>query len=149
MFNPKKFVVAKAKPLPVLLLLDVSGSMYGDKIDTLNASVRDMLNDFANDKQIETEIQVSILTFGYEINRLFRFTPVTQIKYQDLDAGGSTPLGECLRAAKAIIEDKDETPSRAYRPLVILVSDGAPTDDWENPLEDYSQLAINIYQIFL
>jgi uncharacterized protein YegL len=34
-----------------------------------------------------------------------------------------------------VIEDKNVIPSRAYRPTVVLVSDGQPTDDWEHPLE--------------
>ena len=36
MFDPKKFTTPAAKPLPVVLLLDVSSSMSGDKIDNLN-----------------------------------------------------------------------------------------------------------------
>ena len=35
-FDPSKFTAPKAKPLPVILLLDVSGSMSGDKIRNLN-----------------------------------------------------------------------------------------------------------------
>ena len=36
MFDPKKFTTPTAKPLPVVLLLDVSSSMSGDKIENLN-----------------------------------------------------------------------------------------------------------------
>jgi uncharacterized protein YegL len=39
--------------------------------------------------------------------------------------------------AKAMIEDKSVIPSRAYRPTVVLVSDGQPTDDWQQPLADF------------
>ncbi|HBW1732290.1 TPA: VWA domain-containing protein, partial [Klebsiella quasipneumoniae subsp. quasipneumoniae] len=42
MFDPKKFTTPTARPLPVVLLLDVSGSMSGEKIDNLNKAVRDM-----------------------------------------------------------------------------------------------------------
>ena len=47
-FDPSKFTAPKAKPLPVILLLDVSGSMSGDKIRNLNDAVRDMLNTFSD-----------------------------------------------------------------------------------------------------
>ncbi|WP_232471276.1 vWA domain-containing protein [Pseudomonas aeruginosa] len=30
-----------------------------------------------------------------------------------------------------MIEDKDSIPSRAYKPVIVLVSDGHPTDDWQ------------------
>ena len=48
-----------------------------------------------------------------------------------------TPMGTALKMAKAMIEDKKTTPSRAYRPTIVLVSDGQPTDSWERPLEDF------------
>ncbi len=46
-------------------------------------------------------------------------------------------MGTALQMAKAMIEDKEVVPSRAYRPTVVLVSDGQPTDDWQQPLDDF------------
>jgi uncharacterized protein YegL len=48
-----------------------------------------------------------------------------------------TPLGTALQMAKEMIEDKDVVPSRAYRPTVVLVSDGGPNDAWEKPLNAF------------
>ena len=62
MFDPRNFTTPAAKPLPVILLLDVSSSMSGDKIENLNKSVKDMLDTFAQEEKMETEILVSILT---------------------------------------------------------------------------------------
>ena len=47
-FDPtsKGYKASSAKPLPVVLLLDVSGSMSGEKINALNAAVRQMLQEF-------------------------------------------------------------------------------------------------------
>ena len=42
-FDLSKYTAPTAKPLPVVLLLDVSGSMIGAKIQNLNESVKDML----------------------------------------------------------------------------------------------------------
>jgi uncharacterized protein YegL len=50
---------------------------------------------------------------------------------------GETPLGEAITLAKKLIEDKETTPSRAFRPVVILVSDGRPDAGWEAPLEAF------------
>ena len=47
------------------------------------------------------------------------------------------PGEEGFAGAKAMIEDKDVIPSRAYRPTVVLVSDGGPNDAWENPLDAF------------
>ena len=44
-------------------------------------------------------------------------------------------MGAALDLATGLIEDRAQVPSRAYRPTVILVSDGQPTDDWQSPLK--------------
>mgnify|MGYP000179828209 CR=1 FL=1 len=136
-FDPSKFTAPAAKPLPVILLLDVSGSMSGAKIQNLNSAVRDMLQTFRDTENGETEIHVSIITFGEEVRLHLPLASASATTWHDLNASGMTPLGTALKMAKAMIEDKKVVPSRAYRPTVVLVSDGQPTDDWEQPLADF------------
>jgi uncharacterized protein YegL len=137
-FDPSKFTAAKAKPLPVILLLDASGSMGGEKIRNLNDAVRDMLDVFRDTENSETEIWVAIITFGAQVKLHQKLVSAGNIQWHDLSAGGSTPLGVALQMAKAMIEDKDVVPSRAYRPTVVLVSDGQPDNGWESPLTEFS-----------
>ncbi|MGI2014868.1 vWA domain-containing protein [Shewanella oncorhynchi] len=137
MFDPKKFTTPTAKPLPVVLLLDVSSSMSGDNIENLNKAVKNMLDTFAQEEKMETEILVSVITFGNQVELHVPYTKASQVQWQDLQANGMTPMGTALKMAKAMIEDKETTPSRAYRPTIVLVSDGQPNDSWERPLEDF------------
>jgi uncharacterized protein YegL len=44
-------------------------------------------------------------------------------------------MGAAFLLLKSLIEDKNVIPPRAYRPMVVLVSDGQPTDAWEVPIE--------------
>lgn len=141
-FDPSKYTVAKAKPLPVVLLLDTSSSMNAggeqSKIAELDSAVRDMIKDFAHEELLETEIQVSVITFGYDgVKLALPYTNASKVEMKKLEAQGNTPMGTALRMAKDMIEDKETTPSRAYRPLVILCSDGAPNDDWEAPMDNF------------
>ena len=141
-FDPSKYTVAKAKPLPVVLLLDTSSSMNAggeqSKIAELDSAVRDMIKDFAHEEQLETEIQVSVITFGYDgVKLALPYTNASKVEMKKLEAQGNTPMGTALRMAKDMIEDKETTPSRAYRPLVILCSDGAPNDDCEVPMDNF------------
>jgi uncharacterized protein YegL len=136
-FDPSKFTAPKAKPLPVILLLDVSGSMSGDKIQNLNLAVRDMLDVFGDTETSETEIHVAIITFGAEVKLYQPLASAGTIQWRDLSADGMTPLGTALEMAKAMIEDRNVVPSRAYRPTVVLVSDGQPNDSWEKPLNEF------------
>lgn len=135
-FNPSDFTVAKAKPLPVVLLLDVSTSMQGNSIKELNSAVKDMVEDFASAEKNEIEILVSIITFGAEVLLHTPYTSAKDIEWQDMTVSGMTPMGKAFSMAKAMIEDKETTPSRAYRPTIVLVSDGAPNDSWEQPLRE-------------
>lgn len=136
-FDPTKFVADAAKPLPVILLLDVSGSMSGEKIRNLNEAVKDMLKEFRDSESGEIDIRVSIITFGAEVKLHQALASVHEFSFRDLSAYGGTPLGTALRMAKAMIEDKDVLPKRAYRPTVVLVSDGRPGDSWQQPLEAF------------
>lgn len=136
-FDVSEFTATKAKPLPVVLLLDTSGSMYGEKISSLNDAVRKMLGTFTKEESQANEFLVSIITFGGFASLAYSPTPASELKYANLSANGGTPLGEAIDVAKALIEDREQTPSRAYRPLVILVSDGVPTDSWESKLDSF------------
>lgn len=134
------FVMPKARMLPVILLLDVSGSMAHDsKIDELNSSVREMLESFQKEQAVQSEINVSIITFGTEVNVHTELAPAGTIVYNDMKAKGMTYMGRALDLAYDMIEDKTIVPKNAYRPVVVLVSDGAPNDDhWEQKLEKFT-----------
>ena len=136
-FDPSKFMAMTAKPLPVILLLDTSLSMKGEKIDSLNAAVRRMLATFMKEESQASEYLVSIITFGGGAMLKYPPTSASKLHYNNLTAQGNTPLGAAVDIAKLLIEDKATTPSRAYRPLVVLVSDGCPNDAWKNKLEDF------------
>jgi len=137
-FDPSAFTVKKARPIPVILLLDTSGSMMGGKIGELNQAVNDMIASFKAMKQMETEVDVAIITFGGEVKMQLPLTEVSQIAVDTpLTACGNTPMGAALSMAKAMIEDKGIIPSNGLRPMVVLASDGQPNDEWQGPLDAF------------
>jgi uncharacterized protein YegL len=138
-FDASKFTVSSAKPLPVVLLLDTSASMTGEKIESLNDAVRRMIGTFTKEESKANDFLVSVVTFGGSARLTLPPTSASELVFIDLGANGGTPLGAAIDVAKALIEDKEQTPSRAYRPLVVLVSDGVPTDLWEDRLEAFIQ----------
>lgn len=133
----KQFTSQAARPLPVIILADVSGSMGLDgKIEALNLALKDMLETFKTESRLRAEIQVAIITFGGSANVFQPLTPAHALpQWQDSNAYGGTPLGEACRLAKDLIEDKNQVFSRAYKPVMILLSDGLPTDDYEDAFE--------------
>lgn len=134
----KDFTLAQARPLPVIVLADASGSMIENgKIAALNQALKDMIQTFATESRVNAEIQVGLIIFGGADARIhLPLAPAHQIVNVTPIAGtGRTPLGQAFDLARDLLENRDLIPSRAYRPVLILVSDGLPTDDWERPLQ--------------
>jgi len=137
-FDPKKFSVPEAQPIPIVLLLDVSTSMHGVKIDALNAAAKEMIASFSHEMG-EFSTVIAVITFGSAVSCHFNppYKKSQEIEWIDLAVSGSTPMGEALKMAKSLIEDKETTKGKWYRPAVILISDGQPTDEWEAPMNDF------------
>lgn len=134
----EKFITNTGRPLPVFLLLDVSGSMSGTKIDTLNQCVKEMIKDFQNERMSEVALKLCVITFGGNGAQLH--TPLSLLKdieFENLEASGMTPMGAALTMASNIINDKEQVSGKGYRPIVVLVSDGYPNDRWEEPLNEF------------
>lgn len=134
----ENYITNTGRPLPVFLLLDVSGSMSGYKIDTLNQCVKEMIKDFQSERMSEVALKLCIITFGQGGAKLH--TPLSSLKdveFRDLQAEGNTPMGAALKMASDIINDKEKVSSKGYRPVVVLVSDGYPNDSWKSPLVEF------------
>lgn len=139
----KEFTVAAPRPLPVILLADISGSMsVNGKIDVLNQAVVEMIESLKEEDGSRSDIQVGVITFGHGGARIHQsLQSVGQAQWTPMEAAGRTPLGSALEVVTQWAEDRDQIPSRAYAPTLILVSDGQPTDEWENPLRNLMQSA--------
>ena len=132
----KEFTTQAARPLPVILLADVSGSMGVDgKIQALNHAVREMIEAFQDESDLRAEIHVSVVTFGGQSHVHLPLGPARDASWTDLGASGGTPMGAAFDLARQMVEDKAAVPGRAYRPTLVLVSDGQPTDAWQQPLQ--------------
>lgn len=140
-------VCTQARPLPVIILADNSGSMYDDgKLDSLKHAIIDMVKSFKGSSSscLEAEIYVSVVSFGNNAATMV-IEPKSAVEIAEsesllkainnMQACGNTPLGLALQKLVDMLDHRDSYPSRAYRPFLILASDGMPNDEWEKPLE--------------
>lgn len=135
------------KILPIIYVIDTSGSMAYDRIGSVNSAMYgavDTLKDIAQ-KEPNAEIKIGILTFasGAEWQTKDASTGKPGLIYMedffwnDLEAGGLTDVGEALKE----LHDKMSRSSFfseeiGYKmPVIIFFSDGEPTDDWEGALK--------------
>jgi uncharacterized protein YegL len=137
----KEFSASSTRVLPVILLTDVSGSMSVEgKIEALNRAVSNMIETFGDEDDLRAEIHVAVITFGGEAAKVHtHLSPSGEVEWEPMNASGKTPMGGAMELAANLIEDKEAIPSKAYRPTVVLVSDGQPTDDWQQGLRRLSQ----------
>jgi uncharacterized protein YegL len=113
MVRLREFSVSPARPLPVILLLDVSGSMSSDnKIGVLNHAVAEMVRSLVQEDNPTVEIYVSIITFGGESACIHQpLQPISQVVLPPLEAAGKTPMGSAFDLACGILEDHQQVPS--------------------------------------
>lgn len=131
----KAFTSAVARPLPVIVLADTSGSMSENgKIEALNTALNDMVTGFAEEEQGRAEIHVAVITFGGVAQVHVDLVPAAKVILRPLDASGKTPMGGAFDLARGLVEDQQKIPGRAYTPAIVVVSDGQPTDEWEPAL---------------
>ena len=133
------FVMQKPRPLPVIVAVDKSGSMSADgKIDALNLALRDFINS-VKDEDPAVDLQIAIFSFGG--SNASCDLPLTSVSEIDADkytctAYGRTPMGQAFAMIKEMIEDRDIVSSRSYKPTIVLLTDGIPTDEWKTPLQN-------------
>lgn len=126
--NLHNFVIKEARPLPVFLLVDTSGSMLGSKIDTVNAALSEMLLTLSHVEGAKGQIKICVITFGQRVNIVQPLENAESIHIQPLTAIGNTPMGAAIEQVISLIEDRTIVPPRSYTPTIVLISDGIPTD---------------------
>lgn len=121
---------------PVALVLDTSGSMCGEPIEQLNAGIQLFIDEVKRDDLARWSVDLAVYTAGGSADRIQSFIGVEQIAgFAPLDASGSTPLGQATRMALDDLEARKKSYRDAgvpyYQPWLVLISDGAPTDSWQ------------------
>lgn len=118
------FIITKERALPIFILADTSGSMKGEKIQAVNKAIRDMIATLRNVNDIRGVFKISIITFGGDKVIVQQYpTDVRDIEFCELTAAGKTPMGEAIRVATELIEDKSIVKSSDYLPTVVLLRD--------------------------
>ena len=127
--------------LPVYLLLDTSGSMHGEPIEAVKNGVQTLLTTLRQDPYALETAYVSVITFDTSARQAVPLTDLLTFKSPDLVANGTTALGEALSlVAQAIEREVQKTTAETkgdWRPLVFIMTDGAPTDDWRKGVADF------------
>jgi uncharacterized protein YegL len=134
-FGAGEFVDNPEPRCPCLLLLDTSGSMAGRPIEELNAGLRAFSEELKSDSLAAKRVEVAIVSFG-PVQITQDFTSASQFIAPDLAASGNTPMGEAIMRSVDLINARKGVYRNSgiayYRPWIFMMTDGGPTDAWED-----------------
>lgn len=143
--NMENTIAPARKVLPIIFVVDTSGSMSGERIASVNEAMHDscdLLRELS-DKNPDAEMKIGVLSFasGAEWITKNGLVFLDDFYWNDLRAGGVTDFGSALK-------ELDDKLSRSRflisetgfcKPVIIFMSDGEPTDDYGKALERIKQ----------
>lgn len=129
--------------LPVYLLLDCSGSMYGEPIEAVKNGAQVLVSTLRQDPYALETAYLSIITFDSSAQQVSPLTELAAFQPPAIQASGCTALGEALAllARKADQEVTKTTSEQKgdWKPLVFIMTDGEPTDDLNKGIAEFKK----------
>ena len=126
--------------LPVYILADCSGSMSGDPIESVKAGISALHSELMNDPSAVESAFLSVITFDSNARQLVPLTELASFNPPNLTASGTTALGAALKVLIDCLQSEVKQNSGEvkgdWKPLVFLLTDGAPTDNWQKYADD-------------
>ena len=127
-----------SRPLHFFWIADCSGSMSIDgKIQALNNAIREAIPHMRRVASENPNAQVMVRAIAFSDGARWHVAqpePVDSFRWNDLKAGGVTDMGQALKMLSAQLKP-EVMPPRALPPVLVLVSDGQPTDDFDAGLK--------------
>ena len=134
-FGTNDFAENPEPRCPCVLLLDTSQSMSGRPIQELNEGLIAYKEELASDSLAAKRVEVAVVTFG-PVHTAVEFTTSEQFFPPPLEPTGDTPIGAAIERALDLVQDRKQqyrtNGISFYRPWIFLITDGAPTDAWQN-----------------
>lgn len=126
------------RPLHFIFLADCSGSMAGDKIQALNHAIREAIPHMREVAKGNPNAEVLVRSIRFAVGAQWHHSQATNVEtfeWKDLSAAGMTDMGAALRLVAGVLKTPPMA-ERALPPVLVLVSDGEPTDDFDGGLRE-------------
>lgn len=125
-----------SRPLHFIWVVDCSGSMYGEKIGAVNHAIQSTIPEMVDAASDNPNAQLLIRTLKFSTGASWVTSspvPIDEFAWDDLEADGVTDLGKAFDLLSAQLTIPPMT-DRALPPVIVLLSDGCPTDNYKESL---------------
>jgi len=135
-----------SEPIPrrtmvLFFIVDTSGSMSGSKIGSVNTTIHEILPELKDisEENADAQIKIAALEFSSGAKWLYdKPIEADKFRWNELNAGGITDFGEACKmlnqklSRNAFMQDA----VGSFAPVIILLSDGEPTDNYKKELDN-------------
>ena len=126
------------RPLQFFWICDVSGSMAGAKIESLNFAIKEAIPEMRRvaDESPNVKIEVRAIVFSSSASwHVADPTDIHSFVWSEVaDPSGVTDMGRAIDLISSELDIK-KMPERGLPPVIVLVSDGQPTDNYKAAID--------------
>ena len=134
-----------ARRLPVYILIDTSGSMKGEPIESVKVGLADMIATLRLDPYALETACISIITYNSKVEQIVPLTPLEDLQLPDIAVpeSGATFMGAALDLLCERYDVEVNTGSKEQKgdwmPLLFVLTDGKPSD-----LQAYNEAIVKV-----
>lgn len=131
------------RSLPIYIVIDCSESMVGEPQQAVVKGVNSLCADLKSDPSALESVRISIIVFSGIAKQIVPLTELERFSLPMLPIGPGTCLGSAfdllLQCIQREVRKTTSISKGDYKPMVFLMTDGSPTDDWRPSVAHFYQ----------